>query len=62
MGGSAEALSALYIMGRQGDQPCHHAWLVCLSEHCYGDRRPLLIVEPKSVFLNVAWVTLTSGR
>ena len=34
MGWSAEALSAL----------CH-ALLVCLSEHCYGDRRPQQLVK-----------------
>ena len=23
----------------------YHAWLVCLSEHTHGDRRPMLLVE-----------------
>ena len=32
-------------MEREGGQPCCHASLVCLSERCYGDRRPLLLVE-----------------
>ena len=44
MGGSAEALSALCNRKIRG-QPCRHASLVCLSECCYGDRRPLLLVE-----------------
>ena len=44
MGGSAEAYQH-YVMGRQGGQPSRHASLVCLSECCYDDRRPLLLVE-----------------
>ena len=33
----------------KGGQPCRYARLVCLSERCYGDRPPLLLVKKKLI-------------
>ena len=41
-----------YVMGRYGGRPCHHAWLVCLSERHHGDRRPPLHVEQSLLLLD----------